>query len=468
MSSVWLCFFLCLSSIFIFPSYSTTITLSLSPNTYQNSWELTTQIAKTTLQRVHHLKNPKRKPSSLSPTLHGSSTTSLYPKSYGGYSVTLAFGTPPQEIPLVFDTGSSLVWVPCTSKYSCSNCTFSNVDPKNITTFKPKLSSSSKIIGCRNKKCGWLYGDDVAGRCPDCGPNLGNCSQPCPGYLLQYGLGATTGVALSENLDFPGAVIRNFFLGCSLSSLQQPAGIAGFGRAPNSLPRQLGLKKFSHCLLSHKFDDTLRNSKLVLAGARKNTSTSEVIKGMRYTPFGKNPKMSPFDEYYYINLRRITVGKKQVKVKIPYKYLVPDPSGNGGAIVDSGSTLTFMERPVFVPLVKELAAQMGHVKRASDAEAESGFGLCLDISSSKNVSIPELAFHFKGGANMKFGLENYFSFFGDVRALCLTIVTDTSPAAPSSGPTGPAVILGNYQQQNFYIEYDLEHQRMGFKKHKCG
>ncbi|KAK9755472.1 hypothetical protein RND81_01G027700 [Saponaria officinalis] len=463
MSFVFLYFVLCFSSsIFILPSSSTTITLSLSPITsYQNSWEFITHIAKTTLQRAHHLKHPKKKPTSLS-HLHKTSTTPLYPRSYGGYSVSLAFGTPPQAIPLVFDTGSSLVWVPCTSKYTCSNCTFSDVDPKNITTFKPKLSSSSKVIGCLNKKCGWLFGDDVTGRCPGCRPGLRNCSQSCPDYLLQYGLGATTGMALSENLDLPGEVVHDFFLGCSLVSLQQPAGIAGFGRAPNSLPNQLNLKKFSHCLLSRRYADTPKSSKLVLAVA-----DSELIRGVKYTPFRKNPKLSPYDEYYYISLRKITVGKKQVKVKIPYKLLAPDRNGTGGTIVDSGSTLTFMDRPIFEPLVKELVAQMGHVKRAHGVEAQSKFGLCLNASSSRHISIPELVFHFKGGAKMELALGNYFLFSDDVGALCLTIVTDTDPAVPG-GPTGPAVIIGNYQQQNFYIEYDLEHQRMGFKKHKCG
>lgn len=258
--------------------------------------------------------------------------------------------------------------------------------------------------------------------------------------------------------------MKDFLLGCSVLSIRQPEGIAGFGRAPTSLPNQLKLSKFSYCLLSHKLDDDSKSSKLILTSIRKKNLKGEV----QYTPLLKNPTSAPYNEYYYVNLRKITVGKNSVK--LPYKYLTPDSNGNGGTIIDSGTTITFMERSLLNPLVKELAAQYSNYKRAKDIEAQSGFGLCLNIINVQplqNVTIPELVFHFKGGAKMVMPLANYFTFVGDLGVVCLTIVTNDSPAAPSI-PIGPAVILGNYLQQNFYIEYDLENQRLGFKKEKCG
>lgn len=302
-----------------------------------------------------------------------------------------------------------------------------------------------------------------------CGPGCGsNCSRECPSYLLQYGSGATAGLAISDTLDLPGKAIRDFLFGCSILSVRQPEGIAGFGRAPTSLPSQLKLGKFSYCLLPHKFDDsTRRSSKLILAGTGEKIPVACEGRGceVKYTPFYKNPTASPYNEYYYVNLRKITVGKKNVK--LPYKYLVPGRNGDGGTIVDSGTTLTYMEQPLFEPLVEELAAQTTHYKRAHDAEAQSGFGLCYDIKDTRNLSFPKLVFHFKGGAKMLMPLPNYFTFMSDLGVWCLTIVSDTSPAGPSV-PVGPGVILGNYQQQNFYIEYDLENQRLGIKKQKCG
>ncbi|XP_057536172.1 probable aspartyl protease At4g16563 [Amaranthus tricolor] len=470
MTTILFCLMLSISFLIISPSSSTIMTLTLSPlpksKSSSNSWEFASNVLKSSINRAHHLKSktPNKKSNS-STGIHGTTHTSLYARSYGGYTVSLAFGTPPQKIPLVFDTGSSLNWVPCTSRYTCSNCTFSNIDPSNIITFMPKLSSSTRIIGCKNPKCGWLFGPDVESQCgSECGSN---CKRACPTYILQYGLGSTAGLALSETLDFPGTVVKDFFVGCSILSIRQPEGIAGFGRAPASLPNQLKLRKFSYCLVPHKFDDGPRSSKLILARAGEQISTTreEPKSEVEYTPLGKNPTTSPYNEYYYITLTKITVGKKLIN--LPYKFLTPDVNGDGGTIIDSGTSLTFMERSLFDPLVKELEAQTTHYKRANDAEAQSGFGLCYNVHDVRNVSFPKLVFHFKGKAKMLMPLANYLSFMSDLGAWCLTIVSDSGPAVPSSGPIGPAMILGNYQQQNFYIEYDLENQRLGLKKHKC-
>ncbi|KAJ7976201.1 aspartic proteinase nepenthesin-2 [Quillaja saponaria] len=408
-------------------------------------------IASASLNRAHHIRHPKSNSSSLS-------KAPIYAKSYGGYSINLSFGTPPQTIPFILDTGSSLNWFPCTSRYLCSKCSFPNIDPTKIPTFIPKNSSSSKIVGCANPKCGYIFGSSVQSRCQDCSPSSKNCSQPCPIYINQYGLGSTAGVLLSENLDFPGKIVPDFLVGCSIFSTRQPAGIAGFGRGPQSLPSQIGLKKFSYCLLPHQFDDKPESSELVLdSGSYGHAKT----RGLSYTPFHKNPEVqnSAFLEYYYLTLRKIIVGDKHVK--IPYQFLVPGSDGNGGTIVDSGSTFTFIERPIFELVAQEFEKQMANYTRAKAVEAQSGLRPCFDISAEKSVNFPEFTFQFKGGAKMVLPLLNYFSLIGKSGVVCLTIVSDNVGGPGVAG--GPAIILGNYQQQNFYIEYDLENERFGFQ-----
>ena len=62
-------------------------------------------------------------------------------------------------------------------------------------------------------------------------------------------------------------------------------------------------------------------------------------------------------------------------------------------------------------------------------------------------------------------MVNYFAFAGNSSVVCLTIVTDSG-----FGPgltVGPAIILGNFQQQNLYVEYDLENERFGFRQQSC-
>ncbi|XP_030927556.1 probable aspartyl protease At4g16563 [Quercus lobata] len=438
---------------------STTFTIPLTPifTKHPSSDPIKTlnSLASASLTRAHHLKHPKSK----SPL----AKTKVFPHSYGGYSISLSFGTPPQTIPFLLDTGSSLVWFPCTSRYLCTDCNFPNIDPSKIPSFIPKLSSSSKIIGCKNPKCGWISGPNVVSRCQDC-TNSENCTQACPPYLLQYGSGSTLGLSLSETLNFPEKLFTDFLVGCSIFSTRQPAGIAGFGRSPESLPSQLGLSKFSYCLISRSLDDTSESGDLVLYGGSSSDSKTS---GLSYTPFRKNPvsNNSAFLEYYYLNLRKVIVGGKSVN--IPYKYLVPDSNGNGGTIVDSGTTLTFMEKPVFDAVVTAFKTQMGNLPRAADVEAKSGLGPCYNLAGVKleKVKFPDLTFHFKGGAKLELPVVNYFAFAGNSSVVCLTIVTDGG-----FGPgltVGPAIILGNFQQQNLYVEYDLENERFGFRQQSC-
>ena len=194
-------------------------------------------------------------------------------------------------------------------------------------------------------------------------------------------------------------------------------------------------------------------------------SSDAKTRGLSYTPFYKNQVASNpvFKEFYYVTLRKILVGDKYVKV--PYSFLVPGSDGNGGTVVDSGSTFTFMERPVFELVSKEFEKQMGNYSRAREVENISGLSPCFNISGYKSIKVPELIFHFKGGAKMALPLANYFSFVGDDKVVCLMVVTGNVVDQGVRG--GPAIILGSFQQQNYYIEFDLENERFGFAKQSC-
>ncbi|XP_018851223.1 probable aspartyl protease At4g16563 [Juglans regia] len=454
--SVFSLYFFASSSSSVTPE-TPTITIPLSPlfTKHPSSDPIKTlyYLTSASLTRARHLKRPKS-PSPL-PKIQ------VFPHGYGGYSISLSFGTPPQTLPFILDTGSSLTWFPCTSRYLCANCASPSVHPAKILKFIPKLSSSSKILGCKNPKCASFFGPDVQSRCQDCSPASQNCSQSCPPYVIQYGLGSTAGLLLSEALDFPVKTFPNFLVGCSIFSTGIPVGNAGFGRSSESLPSQLGLSRFSYCLLSRRFDDTMESSDLILYGGSGSTKTP----GLSYTPFRKNPvsNNTAFREFYYVTLRKVIVGDRTAK--IPYKFLVPGADGHGGTIMDSGTTFTFMEKPVFDAVAKEFETQMANYTRAVDIEAQSGLGPCFNIGGKKNLIIPDLTFQFKGGAKLTLPLGNYFSFVRNSSVVCLIIITDDVLGSGPSG--GPAIIFGSFQQQNLYVEYDLENERLGFRKQSC-
>ncbi|KAI4364174.1 hypothetical protein MLD38_020302 [Melastoma candidum] len=443
-----------------------TLTFSLSPLAQYPPFPssdphvLLNELSASSRSRALHLRRSKQN-STAAKASESLVDAPLYSHSYGGYSITLGFGTPPQSIPLVFDTGSSLVWLPCTSRYSCSGCNFPDVSL--IPAFIPRLSSSARIVGCSNPKCSWLDGRDPASRCGHC---ASRASCTCPPYIFQYGSGSTGGILLTETVTFPKRMTKaGVLIGCSVASMRQPAGIAGFGRDRESLPTQLGARRFSYCLQSRNFDDTQVSSELILETGPGQSGQKSA--GASYTDLLRNPDKSnaAYQEFYYILLRRITIGDKHLK--LPYKYSKPRLDGSGGTIIDSGSTFTFMERPIFDLVAREIEAQMHGYRRSVEAETKTGLQRCFKVSGTGKVRFPELLLHFKGGAEVALPPENYFALIGNTDVVCLTVVTDDG-AGPELGSGGPAVILGSFQQQNLYVEYDLENERIGFRRQKCG
>ncbi|XP_022731292.1 probable aspartyl protease At4g16563 [Durio zibethinus] len=457
----FLSFLLC-----IFPIISPALHLPLTQfhtNSSRDTYLTLKYLVSSSLARAHHLKHPQ------TTTKAGASpaTTPLFSHSYGGYSISLSFGTPPQALPFVMDTGSDIVWFPCTHRYVCKNCS-SSPSKNNIPTFIPKQSSSSQLVSCQNPKCSWIHHTNAT-QCDGCGKNSTpkNCTQNCPPYFILYGSGTTAGVALSETLNLGDRTVPDFLVGCSIFSSRQPAGVAGFGRGLPSLPTQLKLRKFSYCLISRRFDDSTSSSTLILDG---NSDFDEKTKGLTYTPFLKNPIVEgkeSFQVYYYIGLRKITVGGRHVKV--PYKYLSPGNDGDGGTIVDSGSTFTFMAPEIFEPVAEEFIKQVKNYSRSRDVEVLTGLRPCFDVKGGeKPVEFPELRLHLKGGAEMALPLENSFAVVGDGVA-CLTVVTDGGVGGGEGevGHSGPAVVLGSFQMQNYYVEYDLRNDRLGLKQQLC-
>ncbi|OMO83180.1 Peptidase A1 [Corchorus olitorius] len=463
------CFALCFLSFLlcIFPNifFSSALHLPLTQfhtTPSRDPYQTLNHLVSSSLRRAHHLKNPRPTATKAGRATPATSTP-LFSHSYGGYSISLSFGTPPQTLPFVMDTGSDIVWFPCTHRYLCKNCSFSSSSPSknDIPSFIPKQSSSSRIIGCKNPKCSWIHHTNRTQCGDECenSPVPQNCTQSCPPYIIFYGSGTTGGIALSENLNLGGdKTVRDFLVGCSVFSSRQPAGIAGFGRGLPSLPSQLKLDKFSYCLISHRFDDSASSSALILDS---NSDLDKKTSGLTYTPFLQNPiAHEAFKVYYYIGLRKISVGGRRVKV--PYKYLSPGEEGNGGAIVDSGTTFSFMARQIFEPVAAEFVKQVKNYSRAREVENLTGLRPCYDVKGRDNVEFPEMRLHLKGGAEVALPLENYFAAI-DGGAACLTFVTDDGVG----GQTGPAVILGNFQMQNYYLEYDLRNERLGFKQQLC-
>lgn len=394
------------------------------------------------------------------------------------------------------DTGSDVVWLPC-HPFSCILCE-GKYNPATIPYPYPLNLTSATPVTCKSRACSSVHSSlpssDLCAiaKCPLEDIETSDCKKfKCPPFYYAYGDGSLVADlytdSLSLSLSSPSLVLKDFTFGCAHSTLGEPIGVAGFGRGKLSLPAQLASSApdignhFSYCLVSHSFDTTRVRmpSPLILGrytsvGENKEKQTESFRGGFAYTPMLKNPK-HPY--FYCVGLEGVSVGKKNIQA--PETLRRVDRRGNGGMVVDSGTTFTMLPKKFYDSVVTEFDRRVRLVyKRANAVEDRTGLGPCyyvdIKIKSSTTtnaVTVPEMFLHFGGNSSVAMPKRNYFYEFVDggedgktKRKVGCMMLMNGGDHEESGGPAG---LLGNYQQQGFEVVYDLEKGRVGFARRKC-
>ncbi|CAN1144004.1 Probable aspartic protease At2g35615 [Linum perenne] len=260
--------------------------------------------------------------------------------------------------------------------------------------FDPSNSSTLRKLPCGARPCNSL--DDTARSCHD-----GTC-----GYTYSYGDHSyTTGFLATDTFTISSGAIQNVAFGCGTRNGgtfdEAGSGIVGLGGGSN--------------------DGVSVTTNLV----NKDPST-----------------------YYYLTLEAITVGRK----KLLYSKTTSLEEGN--MILDSGTTLTFLEAEFYASLEAALVKEI-KMERANDAK--SVFGLCFKTGGGGggDVKLPSMKVHFKGGAEVELKPVNTF-VRAEEKLICLTMV-----------PTKDVGIFGNLAQLNFVVGYDLGKRTVSFLPADC-
>ncbi|CAN6172962.1 unnamed protein product [Urochloa humidicola] len=352
------------------------------------------------------------------------------------YLIHLSISTPrPQHVALTLDTGSDLVWTQCVS---CTVC-FDQPSPP----FDPSASKTIHNVPCS---------DPICTNSPDSLCTIRD--DPCF-YFDSYGDGSiTVGKVLRDTFTFKGSVVPGISFGCGLFNKgildTNESGIAGFGRGPQSLPSQLKVGRFSHCFTS-------------MLGAKSKSSpvflgTPDDLRAhatgpVQFTPLKRNPVI-PRNNNYYLSLEGITVGGTRLPVAASAFAIKED--GSGGTVIDSGTGVTIFPIAVYEQLRKAFVAQVPLPVDANSSE--TGGYLCFSAASAteaRKVPVPRLVFHLEG-ADMDLPRENYMPVV-DGKLLCLVV----------SSTEDDQTLIGNFQQQNMHIVYDVENSKLLFAPAQC-
>ncbi|RAL40247.1 hypothetical protein DM860_008387 [Cuscuta australis] len=357
----------------------------------------------------------------------------------GEFLVEMSIGTPPAPFEAIVDTGSDLIWTQCKP---CRLCF-----PQRTPVFDPEKSSSFSRLPCSSNLCSALPVSSCAGGCE---------------YTYSYGDYSTTqGVMATEVFTFDGNVTAGkVAFGCSRdnegSGFSQGSGLVGLGRGPLSLVSQLEEPKFSYCLTAI---DGGGSTSTLLMGAIAGGEEDKIGNSKKVTtPLVRNPSQPSF---YYITLEGISLGRTRLPVAETAFKLNSD--GSGGTIVDSGTTLTYLNGEAFGALKEELKRQMGHL--AADESGATGLDLCFRLPpDAEEIAVPKLTLHLGGGADLELPGENYVVADKSYGVACLAM---GSSSGGGGGGEGGMSIIGNIQQQNMMVIHDLVKDSISFVPTNC-
>ncbi|XP_062223433.1 aspartic proteinase nepenthesin-2-like [Phragmites australis] len=362
----------------------------------------------------------------------------------GEYLVDVYVGTPPQRFRMIMDTGSDLNWLQCAP---CLDC-FEQRGP----VFDPAASSSYQNVPCGDPRCDLVV--------PPEPPRT--CRRPrddrCPYYYWYGDQSNTTGdLALESftvNLTAPGSSRRvdGVVFGCghwNRGLFHGAAGLLGLGRGPLSFVSQLRAvygHVFSYCLVDHGSDVA---SKIVFGEDAALLAHPQ----LNYTAFAPSASTSA-DTFYYIKLKAVLVGGELLNITSDTWDVAND--GSGGTIIDSGTTLSYFAEPAYQVIRQAFIDRMS--KSYPLIPDFPVLNPCYNVSGVEKPEVPEFSLLFADGAVWDFPADNYFIRLDPDGIMCLAVL---------GTPRSAMSIIGNFQQQNFHVMYDLQNNRLGFAPRRC-
>ncbi|KAF8398945.1 hypothetical protein HHK36_014810 [Tetracentron sinense] len=353
--------------------------------------------------------------------------------------VSLPIGTPPQSQQMVIDTGSQLSWISCHEK------TRTKLPP---SSFNPSLSSSFSVLPCSH---------------PICKPRIPDFTLPTScdqNRLCHYSYFYADGTLAEGNLvreknTFSGSrTTPPLILGCARDS-SAAEGILGMNLGRLSFASQAKIPRFSYCVPVRRNPVRTTPPGAFYLGDNPNSG------GFRYVDlltFGQSQRMPNFDPAAFtVGMEGIRIGGK--RLNISRSVFRPDAGGAGQTMVDSGTEFTFLVEDAYVKVREEIVRLVG-----SKIEKGYVYGGALDLCTNMDAVeigrlVGDVVLELERGVEILVEKERVFADVA-VGLRCLSIGRSDLLGVASN-------IIGNFHQQNLWVEFDLVNRRVGFGKADC-
>ncbi|XP_010256866.1 PREDICTED: aspartic proteinase PCS1-like [Nelumbo nucifera] len=362
-------------------------------------------------------------------------------------TVSLTVGTPPQDVTMVIDTGSELSWLHCKKS------------PSLYTTFDPLGSSSYSPIPCTSPICTTRTRDFTIP--VSCDPK-----KLCHATLSYADMSSCEGNLAYDTFHIGSSATPATIFGCmdsSYSSISEEdsktTGLMGMNRGSLSFVSQMGFLKFSYCISNRD------SFGILLLGE----ASIPWLGPLNYTPLIQISTPLPyFDRVAYtIQLEGIRVSTKVLP--LAKSVFVPDHTGAGQTMLDSGTQFTFLLEPAYTALKNEFLQQTRGVLRVledPDFVFQDAMDLCyrVPLNQWSLPPLPTVSLMFRGAEMTVSGDPLLYRVPGEVRGsdaiYCFTF-------ANSDRLGREAYVIGHHHQQNVWLEFDLQKSRVGLAPVRC-
>ncbi|KAL0381106.1 UNVERIFIED_CONTAM: Aspartic proteinase PCS1 [Sesamum angustifolium] len=363
--------------------------------------------------------------------------------------VSLPIGTPAQTQQMVLDTGSQLSWIQCHRK--------SPRRPPPSSSFDPSLSSSFSVLPCNHPLC--------KPRIPDFTlPTTCDQNRLCH-YSYFYADGTLAeGNLVREKFTFSSSQSTPpLILGCATDS-GEAEGILGMNLGRLSFVSQAKVPKFSYCvpakqgLVVNKTNNNNNNNAKTgsfYLGFNPNSRAFRYIDLLTVPQSQRLPNFDPLA--YTVGLVGIRLGGKRLNISAA--AFRPDSGGSGQTMIDSGTQYTFLVEAAYAEVRKEVVRLAGS-KLKKGYVYGGALDMCFDGEPSEiGRLIGNVVFEFEKGVEISIDKErNLDDVGGGVH--CVGIGRSESLGVASN-------IIGNFHQQNLWVEFDVGNRRVGFGEADC-
>ncbi|CAH8359567.1 unnamed protein product [Eruca vesicaria subsp. sativa] len=361
--------------------------------------------------------------------------------SIGLYFTKIKLGSPPKDYHVQVDTGSDILWINCAP---CPKCPVKTDLSIPLSLYDSKASSTSKKVGCEDDFCSFISQSDT------CEPMKKPCS-----YHVVYGDGsASDGDFVKDNITLDqvtgnlrtAPLAQEIVFGCGSNQSGQLGktdsavdGIMGFGQGNTSIISQLaaagnGKRIFSHCL------DNVNGGGIFAVGEVES-------------PVVQTTPLVPNQVHYNVILKGIDVGGEPVDLPPS----IANFGGNGGTIIDSGTTLAYLPENLYNSLLEKITARQ-QVKLHMVQETFA----CFSFTENIDKAFPVVSLHFEDKLKLSIYPHDYlFPLRKDI--YCFGWQSGGLRTQDGSD----VILLGDLVLTNKLVVYDLDNEVIGWAEHNC-